>query len=63
MKESDWLLREAAYHRLIRDAYNEAFAEGMREHTSSKGGQPWIGSRAQKKMNELARLPQESETS
>jgi hypothetical protein len=62
MKDSDWMLREAGWHRLVMDAYNEGFMEGMREHTSHKGGQPWSGSKAQKKMNELARTPQEPET-
>ena len=27
--------------KLIRDAYNAAFREGMREHTSRNGGIPW----------------------
>lgn len=32
---------------LLANAYNEGFGEGMREHTSSKGGWPW-NSRKQK---------------
>jgi hypothetical protein len=48
-------LLKAAYQRLVRDAYNEGFSEGMREHTSSKGGNPWGDSNAFKKMSELAR--------
>lgn len=27
--------------RMVRDAYNSGFCEGMREHTSSRGGVPW----------------------
>jgi hypothetical protein len=54
MTESQWLEREAHYHRLVRDAYNEGFNEGMREHTSHKGGQPWSGSKTQARMNEFA---------
>jgi hypothetical protein len=60
MKDSDWRVREAAYHRLIRDAYNEGFNEGVREHTTSSGGRGFGGSKAQKRLNELARSPQES---
>jgi len=26
---------------LVRTAYNEGFAEGMKEHTTSRGGNPW----------------------
>lgn len=26
--------------KLVKDAYNEGFTEGMREHTSSRGGKP-----------------------
>ena len=32
--------------KLVRDAYNEGFTEGMREHTSSLGGKPWQDSSA-----------------
>jgi hypothetical protein len=31
---------------LVQSAYNEGFGEGMREHTSSRGGKPWMDSRA-----------------
>jgi hypothetical protein len=31
----------ARLRRMVRDAYNEGFSQGMREHTSSKGGIPW----------------------
>ena len=30
---------------LVRTAYNEGFMQGMREHTSSKGGIPWSDSK------------------
>ena len=55
MTDADWKLREAEYHRLVRDAYNEGFNEGTREHTTSSGGRGWSGSKAQKRMNDLAR--------
>lgn len=54
MTDAEWLAREAHYHRMIRDAYNEGFNEGMREHTSHKGGQSWNGSKTQNRMNEFA---------
>jgi len=60
MTESEWKLLEAAYHRLIRDAYNEGFNEGIREHTTSSGGRGFSGSKAQKRLNELARSPQDT---
>ena len=31
---------------LVRDAYNEAFLEGMKEYTSSRGGNPFDASMA-----------------
>lgn len=30
--------------KLVKDAYNEGFTQGMREHTSSRGGIPWSDS-------------------
>ena len=33
-------------HKLVRDAYNEAFLEGMKEYTSGRGGNPFDASRA-----------------
>lgn len=27
--------------KMVRDAYNDGFSEGMKEHTSRKGGTPW----------------------
>lgn len=57
MTDADWRLREAEYHRLIRDAYSEGFNEGMREHTTSRGGVPWGQSKAMKRMNDIARVP------
>lgn len=35
---------------LVQRAYNEGFSEGMREHTSSRGGKPWMDSRARTAM-------------
>lgn len=32
--------------KLVRDAYNEGFLEGMKEETSSRGGNPFDASRA-----------------
>ena len=29
------------YEKLVEEAYNEGFLQGMREHTSSRGGIPW----------------------
>jgi len=26
---------------LVRNAYNEGFTEGMKEHTTNRGGNPW----------------------
>lgn len=31
----------AEYRKLVEQAYNEGFRQGMREHTSSRGGIPW----------------------
>lgn len=27
--------------KMVRQAYNDAFAEGMKEHTTNRGGTPW----------------------
>jgi hypothetical protein len=35
---------------LVQRAYNEGFGEGMREHTSSRGGKPWMDSAARTAM-------------
>ena len=42
-----------AAHRLVKDAYNEGFSEGMREHSTSRGGKPWVDSNARKKIDAL----------
>lgn len=34
---------------LVRDAYNDGFTEGMREHTSRRGGKPWTESNSLRK--------------
>jgi len=36
----------AEVHRLVQGAYNEAFLEGMKEHTSSCGGNRFDASKA-----------------
>jgi hypothetical protein len=42
--------REATYT-LVRNAYNEGFTEGMKEHTKYNGGKPWEWSDALKSVN------------
>jgi hypothetical protein len=42
--------REATYT-LVRNAYNEGFTEGMKEHTKHNGGKPWEWSDALKSVN------------
>lgn len=32
--------------RLVEAAYNEGYNEGMKEHTSARGGKPWRESKA-----------------
>jgi hypothetical protein len=39
---------------LVKGAYSEGFSEGMREHTSSKGGKPWVDSAAKTKLEAIA---------
>lgn len=41
--------RDAQLERLVREAYNEGFIEGMREYTS-KGGNSWRQSSSCKKL-------------
>jgi hypothetical protein len=36
---------------LVRQAYNEGFSEGVREHTTYHGGKPWAQSRACKALS------------
>lgn len=31
--------------KMVKDAYNAGFLEGMKEHTSSRGGIPWADSK------------------
>lgn len=45
LQKENALLREGL-QKLVRAAYNEGFTEGMREHTSSRGGKPWRESNA-----------------
>ena len=41
-RERDQLRAKLAeYEKLVKEAYNEGFLQGMREHTSSRGGIPW----------------------
>lgn len=43
-EKAAWKLLEDEIKRLrvaVRDAYNEGFRQGMREHTCSNGGVPW----------------------
>jgi hypothetical protein len=56
---SELSMREAQLERLIRQAYNEGFTEGMREHNSSRGGHPWTESISCKKLALIldARIP------
>lgn len=42
-----------ALRKLVKDAYNEGFTEGTREHTSSRGGKPWPDSRAKKAIERI----------
>jgi len=42
---------------LVKEAFNEGFIEGMREHTSSKGGNTWQDSKAKKKLEALSTRP------
>ena len=42
--------------KLVRDAYNEAFLEGMKEHTSNRGGNPFDQSRASKALSQYIAL-------
>ncbi len=43
----------AALRKLVKDAYNEGFTEGMREHTSSRGGKPWPDSASKKALERI----------
>lgn len=35
---------------LVGSAYSEGFSEGMREHTTSRGGLPWVQSKTRKRL-------------
>lgn len=37
---------------LVRKSYNEGFGEGMREHSTNRGGKTWQESRAREAMGE-----------
>ncbi len=37
--------------KMVRDAYNEGFSEGMKEHTNHDGGKPWQWSTARKNID------------
>lgn len=39
--------------KLVQDAYNEGFSEGMREFSSSRGGKPWSDSSAKKALGRI----------
>jgi len=55
-QERDVLRSGAEYvalRKLVKDAYNEGFTEGMREHTSSRGGKPWPDSAAKKALDRI----------
>jgi hypothetical protein len=53
MMQSEVAEEYAALRKLVRAAYNEGFTEGMREHTSSRGGKPWPDSAAKKALERI----------
>ena len=42
---------------LVKSAYNEAFAEGMKEHSTHKGGKPWFDSVTRTKLSAVSPAP------
>lgn len=47
--------------RFARDAFNEGFAEGLREHITSRGGKGWSESRTKAAMLSMEPIPWQSE--
>ena len=58
MTEVEELRAEVAKLReMVRHAYNAGFSEGMREHSTSRGGKPWPDSGFPEKLEALRHDP------
>ena len=56
IQKENALLREELL-KLVRAAYTEGFTEGMREHTTSRGGKTWNESSARRMLETIGALP------
>jgi len=52
LQEENAILKEGL-KKLVKAAFNEGFVEGMREHTTSRGGKPWRDSKSCKTLSEI----------
>lgn len=56
LQKENALLKEGL-KKLVQAAFNEGFVEGMREHTSSRGGKPWRDSKSCQTLTEIVGTP------
>jgi hypothetical protein len=57
LQKENALLKEGL-KKLVKAAFTEGFIEGMREHTTSRGGKPWRDSKSCKTLTEIIGVQQ-----
>jgi hypothetical protein len=57
LQKENALLKEGL-KKLVQAAYSEGFSEGMREHSTSRGGKPWRESKICKTLTEIVGVQQ-----